>query len=300
MDLQKRAITLGNFDGVHIGHRALLEKTISIAQKEKIPSLAVTYHPNPALVLGKKGDFQYLQTLEERKQEILKYGIQEVHVLEFNLELANMEAEEFIEKIILDTFHASHIVIGYNHCFGRNRRGNYQLLQELAPKYNFQVYLVDPVSLEGVNISSSLIRNWIKEGKLPEARRALGRFYSISGEVVEGAKVGGSIGYPTANLAIPNDIVLPSSGVYASITNGMESVTNIGPRPTFGDNRIHIESHILDWNGNLYGSSIKVELVQKLRNTISFRNPNDLIHQIQKDIEQTKKILKNSLKSMQT
>jgi len=289
--LKGRAITLGNFDGVHRGHQALIEKTIQIANKEKLSSLAITYHPNPALVLGKKPDFSYLQNLDDRKQAILELGIDQVEVLEFNKNLANMEAEDFLEEILIRRFLARHIVIGYNHCFGKNQRGNYELLEALSPKYNYRLHRVEPVYYKEDKISSSLIRSYLQQGNIASANDCLGRRFNLQGTVIEGTKVGKSLGFPTANLQIPENQVLPANGVYATLTEGMKSVTNIGGRPTFGDNSLSLETHIMDWSGNLYGKTVRVEFVAKLRNVSRFLSPSDLSDQIQKDINRAKQIL---------
>jgi riboflavin kinase/FMN adenylyltransferase len=291
--LTGRAITLGNFDGVHLGHIALLQKTQAIAQSESLSSLALSYHPNPAIVLGKKSDFTYLQTLESRIQNILSYGIQEVEILPFTTELSEMEAEDFLKEILLQKFQAKHLIIGYNHCFGKNRRGNFELLQSLSKEYDYQVSQVEPVFAGEWKISSSLIRDFLKNGDLANTKVCLGRNYKIEGKVVEGRKEGRKLGYPTANLKIPQDIVIPGIAVYACLANGRPSMTNVGTKPTFGDNTITIETHILDFDEDLYGRTIQLEFIEKIREVTKFPSLDALMEQLKKDELITKKILTN-------
>lgn len=285
------AITLGNFDGVHLGHRTLLEKTIEIGQKNNLSTLAITYHPNPALVLGKKNSFSYLQSLEERKAIILETGIDKVEVLPFTKELSEMEAEDFLETILIQKYNAKHIIIGFNHCFGKNRRGNIELLEELSTKYGFRVYEVEPVFAGEEKISSSSIRACLKIGDVEKAKLNLGRYFSLQNTVQHGKRLGRLLGYPTANLSIPKEQVLPAYGVYATYTNGIPSITNIGSKPTFDDDWESIETHILDWSGDLYDTIVKVEFVKKLRNVTKFANIDQLKDQLSKDEAQARKIL---------
>lgn len=285
------AITLGNFDGVHLGHRALFDKTLAIGEKFKIPTLAITYHPHPAIVLGKKQSFTYLQPLEERQKLILSLGLGRVEILPFTPELSEMDAETFIEDILVQKFHAKHIIIGYNHNFGKNRRGNYQLLEELSAKYGYKVYEVEPVYLGEEKISSSLIRHYLQAGDLEKANACLGRTFALQNTVQTGKKLGRLLGYPTANLSIPKEQVVPSHGVYASYTNGKPSITNIGTKPTFDDKSISIETHILDWDGDLYNQIVRVEFLKKMRNVTKFITPDQLKDQLGKDEAQARKIL---------
>jgi riboflavin kinase / FMN adenylyltransferase len=289
-NLTGRAITLGNFDGVHLGHQALLQKTTSLANSDQLNSLALTYHPNPAIVLGKKTDFTYLQSLESRIQNILSYGIQEVEVLPFTRELSEMEAEDFLANILLKKFHAKHIIIGYNHCFGKNRRGNFELLQSLSNQFDYKVTQVEPVFAGEWKISSSLIREFLKNGDLANTKICLGRNYSLEGTVVEGRKEGRKLGYPTANLSIPQDLVKPGKAVYATLANGRPSMTNVGTKPTFGDDTLTIETHIFDTNEDLYGTKIKLDFIQKVREVEKFPSLEALIQQLSRDEVTSRKI----------
>ncbi|WCL48800.1 riboflavin biosynthesis protein RibF [Leptospira sp. GIMC2001] len=286
-------ITLGNFDGAHKGHQALFAKTLEISNKFDLPSMAISYHPNPAIVLGKKSNFTYLQSLEDRKNDILKSGLSRVEVLPFTEELASMEAEDFLETILINKFQAKHIIIGFNHCFGRERRGNFELLKKYETVYDYKVYEVEPVYSGDDKISSSLIRRFLQEGIILSANLCLGKFFNISGTVVEGRKEGRTIGFPTANILIPADLVFPGLGVYATLTNGMPSMTNVGGKPTFGDDRISIESHILNWSGDLYGQSVRLEFVEKIRDVQKFASIDDLKAQLTKDAITSHRILDN-------
>jgi riboflavin kinase/FMN adenylyltransferase len=291
--LKGRAITLGNFDGVHLGHQALLRETQRIAEKEQLTSLALTYHPNPAIVLGKKNDFQYLMDLDSRKVKIQSLGIQEVEVLPFTVELSQMEAETFLDTILLDEYKAKHIIIGFNHCFGKGRRGNFELLEHLSKIKDFNVTVVNPIYFKETKISSSLIRDFLKSGEISNANSCLGENFFITGKVIQGRKDGRKLGYPTANLELDEEISIPGKGVYATLTNGRPSMTNVGNKPTFGDDSLTVETHILDYEEDLYGKILKIEFIQKIREIEKFPNLESLIQELGRDAIATRKILSN-------
>jgi riboflavin kinase/FMN adenylyltransferase len=248
-------------------------------------------------VLGKKDNFQYLQSLQDRKSAILESGIDQVEVLPFTEELSQMEAEEFLEKILIQRYRAKHIVIGFNHCFGKDRRGNFQLLKILSESSGFAVYQVEPVYSGDQKISSSLIRKYLLEGEIRSANRCLGRSFSVSGTIKEGRKMGRELGFPTANLNWSPDQVIPAEGVYATLLDGMPAMTNIGTKPTFGDNSMDIETYVLDWEGNLYGRHCRLEFVERIRGVQKFNGPLELKKQLELDREVTKEVFKTVIQS---
>ncbi|EKS08923.1 riboflavin biosynthesis protein RibF [Leptospira santarosai str. JET] len=293
-------VTLGNFDGIHLGHQALLDRVMQVSQKTGLASCVVTYDPNPAIVLGKKPEMKSLMTFADKEKWIRQKGIDFLVVLPFNKELAEMSAESFLEEILLKQLKAKDIIIGFNHCFGKERRGNYELLKEYSKKLKYSVEKVDPIFLKEIKLSSSYVRTLISEGNVKEAARCLNRFYSVPGTVVGGHKRGKKIGFPTANVLPNADILLPGIGVYAGFTTvaGIEysSMINIGRNPTFGENAVTLESNIFDFQENIYDEEIKIAFTEKIRNEIKFSSVENLIAQLRQDEISVRNILKTTIK----
>lgn len=289
------SLTLGNFDGIHVGHQTLLLRTVEKAKELGIPSVVVTYYPNPSVVLGKKPNFKYLSSEKEKEELIRGFGIDYLIVLEFTLELSKMSAEDFLENIMIKTLHAKHIVIGYNHFFGAERRGDFELLNSNKTKHGYTVELREAVLKKDSKISSSLIRGFLDKGEMEEAKILLGRNYHITGIVVEGAKRGRTIGFPTANLKVPSDKLLPSVGVYACFAKfdgkDHKGMVNIGYNPTFDGLGLHVEVNIFDFDENLYGKEIELEMVKKIREEQKFDGIETLKAQLSIDKETSLQIL---------
>ncbi|TGM87196.1 bifunctional riboflavin kinase/FAD synthetase [Leptospira bouyouniensis] len=289
------SLTLGNFDGIHVGHQTLLLRTVEKAKELGIPSVVVTYFPNPSVVLGKKPNFKYLSSEKEKENLIRGFGIDYLLVLDFTLELSKMSAEDFLENIVIKALHAKHIVIGYNHFFGAERRGDFALLDSNKFKYGYAVELREAVLKKDSKISSSLIRGFLDKGEMEEAKILLGRNYHITGIVVEGAKRGRSIGFPTANLKVPGDKLLPSVGVYACFVKfdgkDHKGMVNIGFNPTFDGLGLHVEVNIFGFDGNLYGKEIELEMVKKIRDEQTFDGIDALKVQLTIDKETSLRIL---------
>ncbi|MDZ4728234.1 MAG: bifunctional riboflavin kinase/FAD synthetase [Leptospira sp.] len=290
------ALTLGNFDGIHLGHQTLLQKTVEQSKILHIPSVVVTYYPNPSVVLGKRPNFKYL-TLEETKEHLISsFNIDYLLVLEFTEELSRMSAEDFLEKIIIQKLNAKYIVIGYNHFFGANRRGDIHLLEANTQKFGYTVELKDAVLNGDKKISSSEIRKYLEIGDVTSANLLLGRPFFLEGIVKEGDKRGRTIGYPTANLEIHKDVLLPAIGVYASYTivdgNKYISMTNVGKNPTFDGHSMHIETNIFDFSEEIYNKKIQVQLLHKIRDEVKFAGIEELKKQLAKDKEETLMYLK--------
>ncbi|XDD50805.1 bifunctional riboflavin kinase/FAD synthetase [Leptospira sp. WS92.C1] len=288
-------VTLGNFDGIHLGHQALLDRVRNLSKETGLASCVVTYDPNPAIVLGKNPDMKSLMTLSDKEEWIRKQGIDYLVVLPFSKELAEMSAESFLEEILLKELKASRIVIGFNHCFGKGRRGTYELLKEHSPKLKYSVEKMDPVYLGEIKLSSSYVRGLISEGNVSEAAKCLNRSYSITGTVVSGHKRGRTIGFPTANVKTNPDILLPGIGVYAGYTtiDGIEyaSMINVGRNPTFGENSLTVESNILDFQKDIYDQTIRITFTQRIRDEIKFSGIENLISQLKQDEIDSRKIL---------
>lgn len=241
-----------------------------------------------------------LMTFADKEKWIRQKGIDFLVVLPFNKELAEMSAESFLEEILLKQLKAKDIIIGFNHCFGKERRGNYELLKEYSKKLKYSVEKVDPIFLKEIKLSSSYVRTLISEGNVKEAARCLNRFYSVPGTVVGGHKRGKKIGFPTANVLPNADILLPGIGVYAGFTTvaGIEysSMINIGRNPTFGENAVTLESNIFDFQENIYDEEIKIAFTEKIRNEIKFSSVENLIAQLRQDEILVRNILKTTIK----
>ena len=289
------AITLGNFDGIHAGHKKLIDNVLIWSKEHNTLSVVVTYFPNPAIVLGKNSNFQYL--LSEKLKEIYleEAGFDYAVIIPFSKEFAHMEAESFITEILVNDLQAQYISIGYNHHFGRERQGNFDLLYKYQDKYNYIVEKSEPVMIGDEKVSSSAIRNYLTGNHLDDANRLLSRCYEIDGIIAHGHSRGHEIGFPTANLQPENDILIPHDGVYAgNVILGertFNAMINIGRKPTFGDRDISIEAHIFDFAENIYGQYARIRLVKKIRDEIRFPSVEMLISQLHKDEKEIRAVL---------
>lgn len=299
--LKAPVLTIGNFDGVHKGHRALFEIVKGKARDRSSHSAVLTFDPHPLKVLAPEKAPEPLVSKEEKIELILSIGIDHVICQMFDSDFAKISARDFVEKILVDTLKISELVVGYDYAFGRNREGNIDLLKEIGAKRGFGVYVLQPVNINGRVASSTAIRNLIKDGEIDLANQLLGRYYSVKGRVIRGKGRGQSVlNIPTANLEI-SDRLIPKRGVYATRTTIKEqtypSITNIGYNPTFGNDKLNIETHILDYYSDLLNQEIKVEFVKRIRDEVKFENIVKLKEQILKDISEARNILKESLNS---
>jgi len=282
------AVAIGNFDGVHLGHRKILHVLTEDAKKNNLFPLLLTFHPHPAKILAKR-KIELLQTIEQRLDEIKKSGIQMVVVLSFDHNLSQITAEEFIRTIIIQKLMAKKVIVGDNFRFGKDRDGDVAKLQELASRYGFSIQSIPPVTVQGSAVSSSLIRKLLQKGEIKKANMLLGRPYEIEGTVVRGKSRGKRLGYPTANIHPLNDIAPP--GVFISNvgigSHIYPSITHVGSKPTFNEKDIMIESYIIDYNDSLYKKKLRVSFLEKIREEKKFETPEALSLQIKKDLEQT-------------
>jgi len=286
-------ITIGNFDGLHLGHKKILQFLVQEAQKYDLFSLVLTFSPHPDVILG-KGKVKMIQTLDQRLRATEKFGIQAVLITPFDREFFNLSSDDFIQKILVNTLKAEEVVIGENFQFGKNREGNINTLRTLGSRLGFRVHEIPKVIKGGKTVSSSLIRSLLLEGKIEEANLLLGRYYEIEGKVIKGKDRGKILGFPTANIETENEII--PFGVYISLviinSNSYPSITNAGLRPTFGQQDMQIESYIIDFNQKLYGQEIVVRFIKKIRDEIKFKSPQELSLQINKDLGQAKAYFK--------
>jgi len=289
-------ITIGAFDGVHRGHQAILSQLVQNAHASAAPAVVVTFDPHPDEVLRNLNEPYYLSTLAERETLLKQMGVDQVLVLPFTPELSRQNARQFILSLRAQV-HFSGMMVGHDFHFGAGLQGDFAALQSLAAELNFQVETVPAQMLGAQVISSSAIRNLLREGKVWEASQMLGRWFSLTGEVVHGDGRGRHIGIPTANLAIWPKQLLPAIGVYAARIDlqGQEhpAVLNIGKRPTFYSSLAEqtLEVHILDFNQDLYGRSLRITFIDFLRPETRFDSAAHLIEQIQKDILLAREVL---------
>jgi riboflavin kinase/FMN adenylyltransferase len=290
-------ITIGNFDGVHLGHQKLFDFVKRKAKQINGKSIVITFNPHPIKVLFKDHPLKLITTLEDKIKLIEKCGIDITICIPFTLEFAQIEAEDFVSKILLDKFNAKWIIVGYDYRFGKNRRGDREMLKKLADVYGFKVTVVRAYKKRGKILSSTAVRNALMEGNIKEANLFLGRAYHIDGEVIKGAGRGSSIlGYPTANI-LPKQEIIPKEGVYVvkvTIKEGLtfKGVANIGRNPTFGNTNLSYEVHILNFKEDLLGKIIRVHFIERLRDEKKFTSSEELKNTIAQDIEFARKIFR--------
>jgi riboflavin kinase/FMN adenylyltransferase len=293
-DISGGVVALGVFDGIHLGHRRILGVAVDRACALGVLSLACTFDPRPIEVLQPQRAPTPITTLDERLELIGEAGIHTALVLSFTAALASMEPEVFIEEIMLRRLRVSEIVVGFNHRFGRGARGDPALLEALAPRLGFRAHVVPPLIVGDGPVSSTEIRAALQRGDLDRANRLLGRDYAIAGEVVRGAGRGRSLGFPTANVEPDRPLLLPL-GVYACWArvdgHRHKAVVNAGRRPTFGENAVGIEAHLLDFEGDLYGAVIRLTFVRRLRAEMKFASVEDLRRQIAVDADEARSLL---------
>jgi riboflavin kinase/FMN adenylyltransferase len=282
-------VTVGTFDGVHRGHRDVVERLVHRARALGIPSVLVTFEPHPLEVVNPAAA-PLLLTLHDEKLEVLaETGLDYVAVVPFTPALAAYSAEDFVELVLRRCFRLQELLIGYDHGFGRQRAGNVSVLKQLGERDGFKVDVVDPVATaEGLSVSSTSIRRAVAGGDLVRAAEALGRLYSVSGKVVPGTQRGRTIGFPTINLGPPRPRkLLPPEGVYAvrvqTPSGPCGGMMNLGPRPTFGDSATSLEVHLFDQSGDLYGNQVRVDFVARLRETRKFASAEHLTNQLAHD-----------------
>lgn len=296
-DVHATVVTVGTFDGVHRGHRDVLDRLASRARSLGLRSVLVTFDPHPLEVVNPAAAPMLLTVGEEKREVLAESGIDYLAVVPFTPGLARFSADEFVSRVLRDRFRMAYLLMGYDHGFGRNREGDVEKLQALGARDGFRVEVIPPVSVgDGRPISSTSIRRAVAGGDLERAAHALGRRYSVGGRVVPGAARGRGIGFPTINLALPSARkLLPPQGVYAVIVQtpggAHGGMLNLGPRPTFGEDAISIEAHLFDTSGDWYGAWVRVDFVARLRDTQKFENAAALIEQLQRDEQAARRAL---------
>lgn len=289
-------LTLGTFDGIHPGHLKIINKLIDCSKEKGCRNVVIAFHPHPRTVLGSGSDVKMLTTQEERKDLLEKNGIENFLTINFTKEFASLTAEQFIYDYLINGIGLSEIVLGHDHHFGKDRGGNVELLKKIGAKEKFSVTTVDAFYINNEIVSSTKIRNSLIEGDLRRANILLGRNYSFTGTVIGGDKRGRELGYPTANIKLSSqEKLLPAIGIYAVrvLLNSEKHIglLSIGKRPTFYDEgNLVTEVYIYNFNREIYGEEVTIELVERLRGEEKFNSAEDLISQMNKDKENGLKI----------
>jgi riboflavin kinase/FMN adenylyltransferase len=287
--------TVGSFDGVHLAHRAILRQVVRRALESGGTGVAITFEPHPQIVLDPQTAPPLLTTTEEKLALLGEMALDVVVLLKFDLDLARMEAGDFIKEILCGKLSVEEIVIGHDHAFGQGRRGRLKTLQEMGRHCGFRVAVMEPIFFANELISSTSIRHKLLAGDVVGATQMLGHRYVLSGRVVAGDGRGRALHYPTANLEISPHKLIPADGVYAIISRRASDVwrglLNIGMRPTFGGGARRLEIHFLDFQGSLYGDQIEIELVEKIRDERTFADGSQLSQQMREDEQIARRLL---------
>jgi len=295
--LEKAVVTLGNFDGVHLGHQKIFELVIQKAREIGGESVVYTFEPHPMKVLYPGKRMPLITSYKERARLVEEMGIDVLVSAPFDLEFAKMEASDFVRDVLVGAIGARIVLVGYDYAFGKGRRGDTELLKKMGEEMGFEVVVVPPVMLNGSAVSSSRIRSVIEEeGDVALAARMMGREFSVTGKVVEGHRRGKALGFPTANLQVESEL-MPRPGVYAVKVGIVETggtfggMANLGTNPTFGNGTLSFEVHLFDFQGDLYGKELTVSFVDRLRDERKFPSPEALVEQLRKDEERSRAIL---------
>lgn len=301
-------VTIGNFDGVHVGHQYLFSEVVSRAYKTKGTSVAITFNPHPLQVVRPKAGIKLISTCDQKRELIGLAGIDVLIIIPFTKQFATTPASEFVDEILLKKIGMQELVVGYDYCFGKGREGDTTFLKNQGKLKGFPVTVVEPYHVGDVIASSTEIRRLVSEGNMRAVRKIQGRYYQIRGEVQMGKQRGGAeLGFPTANLHISGEDLCPRHGVYVTqvVYEGKcyGGVLNIGVNPTFaadeaGSPRITAETFIFDFNEDIYGKPIKVNLLRFLRDEKKFSGPVELVAQITKDVEQARQVLADAEKEL--
>ncbi len=288
--------TIGTFDGVHIGHQKVLKNLVKNAKKNNAVSVLITFFPHPRMVLQKDLDIKLINTIDERIELLKKTELDVLVVHEFTKEFAKQSALDFVRNVLANKLNVSKLVVGYDHHFGRNREGNIEQLKEYGYTYDFKIKRISKKEINSIAVSSTKIRNAIEKGKIKKVNSYLGHNFTLSGEVVEGNNLGNKIGFPTANLFIKENYkLLPKTGAYVVKSMLDDKVVfgmmNIGFRPTINGKHQTIEIHFFNFENNLYGKNIQVEVLEFLREEQKFNSIDDLKKQLEIDRQKSFQII---------
>lgn len=289
-------VTIGTFDGVHIGHQKIIKKLTKKASEENLISVVLTFFPHPRMVLQQNPNIQLLNTINERKEILSALGLDFIYVKEFTKEFSELSARDFVKTVLVDTLHAKYVIIGYDHQFGKNRSANIEDLKIFGAEFGFQVEEISAQDVEDVAVSSTKIRKALKTGDIKTANSFLGYDYYINGTVVRGKGFGKKMEFPTANISLAETYkLIPKDGVYvvSSLYQGklIYGMMNIGVNPTFGPGKKTLEVHFFDFNANLYDQALKIVFLDRLRDEHKFESVDALIAQLRRDRSNAQQVI---------
>jgi riboflavin kinase/FMN adenylyltransferase len=294
-DFSSPAVTIGSYDGLHLGHQEIINRVIERARGERGEAVVLTFEPHPVKFLKPQTPFPLITSRRKKMMLLESIGVDCTINLPFTKALTHMSGEEFIMDIVQKRIAPRWVVVGFNFTFGKNRTGTPDELKKIGTRLGFEVEIVPPYTINGEVVSSTRIRELIAEGNIKEANRMLGRDFIIMGKVIHGHARGKGLGFPTANLEITSDLY-PKKGVYAATVTQEEKtyhgVVNIGTNPTFEDKAFAVEVFLFNYQGDLYGKELRVALVDRVRDEETFSSPDALVHQIEQDIHKAKDILR--------
>lgn len=291
-----KAIALGNFDGIHLGHQSLLKTVVNLAKENNLKSSVFTFKQHTMEILDPKKKPNLIMTMRKKTEVFRQFNLDYAIFFNFNKDFSHLSPEDYVKEILLKKLKMKIVVIGNNYRFGYKGLGDAEILYKYSKKYNFILNVIEPVKINGKVISSSYIRELIKSGEIEAANKYLGRAFSLEGIIIEGKKIGRQIGFPTANLKINDNIIVPKVGVYITRIKVFNQcylgVTNVGFNPTFGNNSISIESYIIDFDNNIYNKFIEVEFIKRIRDEVKFKDIESLRNQLIKDVAYAKNFKK--------
>ncbi len=289
-------VTIGTFDGIHKGHQKIFNKVINASKQSNLSSVVLTFFPHPRIILNKYNDIKMIDTLDEKIEHLEKIGIDNLIIHPFDKKFSLLSADQFIKEYLVEKLKLKHIIIGYDHRFGKGREASVSDLKEYSSDFNFIVDEIDAQEIEKITISSTKIRNSINQGDLETTKKYLGRFFSLTGKVVKGDGLGKQIDYPTANILIEEDYkIIPKDGVYyirTTIDNKLyNGMMNIGHRPTIGNKEKSIEVNLFKFDRDIYYKIISIDVIVKIREEKKFSSINALKAQLAKDEEHCLKLI---------
>ncbi len=287
-NLDYTIVALGNFDGIHLGHQQLLKKIEEIKQKTNGKTVVFTFYPHPLKIIKPHNEAFIMQSFREKYEVLSKFNIDYIYCVRFTKEFAMLHPQNFVKKYLIDGLKAKNVCVGYNYTFGRLAQGNVLTLKEYSKEYGFKLHVIPPYKINNTIVSSSKIRKFLKAGQVELANQFLGRLYSVNGIVKKGKQRGKLLGFPTANIYFNRPLLL-KEGVYAGFAKigntYYKAAINIGSNPTFGDEIVHLEAYIIDFNQNIYNKRLCLYFVKYLREEIKFNSQEKLLEQIKKDVQ---------------
>ena len=281
-------ITVGTFDGIHIGHKEIINELCLISKKKKLKSIILSFSPHPKIVLQNSSDIMLINSMDEKVDILNKYNVDYFLIKEFTIEFSRLTALEFVRDILVNKLNVKHIIVGYDHHFGRNRDASIIQLKEFGELYNFEITEIKPKKVNNNSVSSTKIRNLLLDGNLELANKYLDSYFSLTGLVIKGMGRGKNLGFPTANIKINDEYkLIPRNGVYI-VKSLIDSIIyfgmmNIGENPTFDDKNKSIEIHFFELDYNIYDKKIKINILNRIRNEKKFKSPEFLMEQLKID-----------------